>query len=136
MTDSAPPISGYDAHMGLRLIELSASRAVGEIEISDFHLQPLGLVHGGVYAGMVETLASYGASVWAHENGMFGSVGLLNSTDFLRATRNGVLRGVAVSVHQGRNQQIWQVEITRADDGKVAARGQVRLQNVASPPGA
>jgi 1,4-dihydroxy-2-naphthoyl-CoA hydrolase len=33
-------------------------------------------------------------------------------------------------VHLGRSQQLWQVEIRRADDGKAVARGQVRLQAI------
>ncbi|TMF12738.1 MAG: PaaI family thioesterase, partial [Chloroflexi bacterium] len=33
-------------------------------------------------------------------------------------------------IHQGATQQLWQVIISKADDGKVLARGQVRLQNV------
>ena len=39
---------------------------------------------------------------------------------------------VAEPVQQGRSQQLWQVHLTR-DDGKLVARGQVRLQNVPLP---
>jgi hypothetical protein len=37
---------------------------------------------------------------------------------------------VAEPIQQGRTQQLWQVVITRAQDGKAVARGQVRLQNI------
>jgi acyl-coenzyme A thioesterase PaaI-like protein len=40
---------------------------------------------------------------------------------------------VAEAVHQGRTQQLWQVELRRPDDGKLVARGQVRLQNIDGP---
>jgi acyl-coenzyme A thioesterase PaaI-like protein len=40
---------------------------------------------------------------------------------------------VAEPVMQGKSQQLWQVIITRAEDGKEVARGQVRLQNVPLP---
>ena len=123
---------GFESILGLRVIDVSASKAVGEIEIVGHHLQPYGMVHGGVFSSMVETLASYGAALWASDQGWFGAVGISNATDFLRATRTGTLRGEAVPVHQGRTQQIWQVVITRSGDEKVAARGQVRLQNVHS----
>jgi acyl-coenzyme A thioesterase PaaI-like protein len=61
---------------------------------------------------------------------MAGAVGLTNKTDFIRATSDGVLIGKATPIHRGRTQQLWQVDITRESDGKLAAQGQVRLQNV------
>lgn len=120
----------YVGHTKLELTESSGDRAVGRIEIEDIHHQPYGVVHGGVYSMMVETLASTGAAFWAMEQGMAGAMGLSNTTDFIRATRDGVLIGVATPIHRGRNQQIWEVSITREHDGKLAAHGQVRLQNI------
>lgn len=120
----------YVDHTKLELTEASADRAEGLIVIEDIHHQPYGVVHGGVYTTMVETLASTGAACWAIENGMAGAMGLSNTTDFLRATRSGTLRGVATPIHRGRNQQVWEVSITRESDGKLAAHGQVRLQNI------
>ena len=59
-------------------------------------------------------------------------MGVANSTDFLRPHREGRLRVVATPIQQGRTQQLWQVEISRPEDGKLVARGQVRLQNIAA----
>ena len=63
---------------------------------------------------------------------MAGSVGLSNSTDFLRSHREGRLDATATPIHRGRSQQLWLVEITRASDGKTVARGQLRTYNLAS----
>lgn len=120
----------YVSHSGLDLTDASADSAAGRIEIADYHQQPYGVVHGGVYCMMIETLASTGAALWAMENGMAGAVGLSNKTDFIRATTDGVIVGVATPIHRGRTQQLWQVDITRETDGKLVAQGQVRLQNV------
>ena len=57
------------------------------------------------------------------------AVGVSNTTDFLRPHRTGRLQVEATAIQQGRTPQLWQVEIRR-DDGKLVARGQVRLQNV------
>jgi uncharacterized protein (TIGR00369 family) len=126
------PQSGYEVANGLRIVAAGPDQATGEIDIDDRHRQPYGIVHGGVYCGLVETLASYGAALWAAEQGMFGAVGVSNTTDFIRATRDGTLRGDATPIHRGRSQQLWQVEVTRVGDGKLVARGQVRLHNVTS----
>lgn len=120
----------YVAHTGLELTDASTEHAEGRIEINENHHQPYGVVHGGVYCTMVETLASTGAALWAMDQGMAGAMGLSNKTDFLKATTEGVLLGRATPIHRGRTQQLWQVNITRESDGRLVAQGQVRLQNV------
>ena len=99
----------------------------GRLAIRPELQQPYGIVHGGVYCTMVETLASHAAALRAMGNGDI-VVGVSNTTDFLRATREGVLEAITEAVHVGRTQHLWQVRIWREADGKVVARGQVRLQ--------
>jgi len=120
----------YVDHSGLELTDASVDHCEGRIEINENHHQPYGVVHGGVYCMMIETLASTGAALWAMDRGMGGAVGLSNKTDFIRATKDGVLLGRATPIHRGRTQQLWQVDVTRESDGKLVAQGQVRLQNV------
>lgn len=121
----------FVTHTAIDIVEAEPSRVEGHIEIAEHHLQPYGLVHGGVWCTLVETLASTGAALWAMEQGMVGSVGIHNATDFIRSMRReGVAEGVATPVHRGRSQQLWLVEVTRRSDAKPVARGQVRLQNV------
>ncbi|MGH8946109.1 MAG: PaaI family thioesterase [Acidimicrobiia bacterium] len=120
----------YVGHTGIEVTDASADHAEGRLEINENHHQPYGVVHGGVYCTMIETLASAGAALWAMDHGIAGAVGVSNKTDFLRATSDGVLLGRATPIHRGRTQQLWQVDIVREDDGKLVAQGQVRLQNV------
>lgn len=122
----------YVSHTGIELTSATADLAEGRLELNENHHQPYGVVHGGVYCTMVETLASTGAAIWAVDQGMAGAVGISNKTDFLRATTGGVLIGRAMPIHRGRTQQLWQVDLTRHEDGKLAAHGEVRLQNVTS----
>ncbi len=129
MDDLHPGIN-YVNHSNIEITEVGPDRAVGQIALAPHHNQPYGVVHGGVYCTLVETLASTGAAMWALDQGMAGCVGVHNATDFLRSTREGVLVGEATPIHRGRTQQLWQVEVTRQGDGKLMARGQVRLQNL------
>jgi uncharacterized protein (TIGR00369 family) len=119
----------FVAASGLVLAEVSGSRVVGHVDLGRQHHTPWGVVHGGLYATVVETAASIGASVAASERSEF-AVGLNNSTDFLRSAREGRADVVAEPIMQGRTQQLWQVTISRHEDGKALARGTVRLQNV------
>jgi uncharacterized protein (TIGR00369 family) len=66
------------------------------------------------------------------DRGQF-AVGVNNNTDFVRPMTTGRLDVVAEPIQQGRTLQLWQVVLTRSDDGKLVARGQVRLQNVSLP---
>jgi 1,4-dihydroxy-2-naphthoyl-CoA hydrolase len=101
------------------------------LEIHDKLLQPWGVVHGGVYCSMIESLASVSGHIWLNENGGGTVVGVNNNTDFLRAIRSGTVTAVSTPIHRGRRQQLWQITITD-DDNRLVARGQVRLQNL--PP--
>ena len=120
----------FDSWLGLVLEDVSGDRVTAHLELADRHMQPYGILHGGVYCSIVESLASVGGAQWAMERGMLGVVGVHNATDFLRSARGGVIAGVATPVHRGRTQQLWIVEIAVADSDRALARGQVRLQNI------
>jgi 1,4-dihydroxy-2-naphthoyl-CoA hydrolase len=109
--------------------ELSLDRVTAHLEVDDRHHQPYGIVHGGVWCAVVETMASIGAALHAVAEGKV-VVGVSNSTDFLRAHREGRVEVEGRPIHLGRSQQLWQVVITRSSDGKPVARGQVRLQAI------
>jgi 1,4-dihydroxy-2-naphthoyl-CoA hydrolase len=120
---------GFDNELGLNYVELSPEGVRAELEVRDQLLQPWGIVHGGVYCSIVESLASISAHLWLSENGGGIVVGVNNNTDFLRAIRSGTVHAASTPVHRGRLQQLWQVTITDETD-RVVARGQVRLQNL------
>ena len=129
------PQTGWDTALGIRVEELTPSRVVAFVDIDERHQQPYGIVHGGVWASVVESVASHGAALAARElTGQMAVVGIANSTDFLRPHRTGRVRAIGTPVFTGRTQQVWLVEIERASDGKMVARGQLRLQNLANPP--
>ena len=124
--------SAFVAATGLQLTEVSGTRVAGHIDVGAQHHTPWGVVHGGVYCTVIESAASIGASTAVTSRGQF-SVGVNNSTDFLRPMTAGRLDVVAEPVQQGRTLQLWLVTLTRSEDGKLVARGQVRLQNVPLP---
>jgi len=132
-----PPVdlnaaSAFVAATGFQITEASGTRVTGHVDLGPEHHTPWGVVHGGVYCTIVEGAASVGASTAVAERGQF-SVGVNNSTDFLRPMTAGRLEVLAEPIQQGRTLQLWLVTLTRAEDGKLVARGQVRLQNVPLP---
>jgi uncharacterized protein (TIGR00369 family) len=115
--------------------EITATRVSGTAAADQRHHQPWGIVHGGLYTAVIETVATTGALEAVKDRGQ-QAVGVSNTTDFLRPHRIGRLEVVAVPILQGRTQQLWQIEIRRPEDDKLVARGHVRLQNIDAPPGA
>lgn len=117
--------AGFDATLGVRFLEASAERVVVEYTVGPQHLQPYGIVHGGVHAGLVETVCSVGAGLAASARGQ-GVVGLENHTSFIHAVRGGVVRVTALPLTRGRRVQVWEA---RAEDeaGRLVSTGRVRL---------
>ena len=119
----------FDSELGLQFTELTPDGARAQLEVTPKLLQPMGLVHGGVYCSMIESMASVAAFVWRSAHGGGNVVGVNNNTDFLRSINSGMVYGTAEPIHRGRSQQLWLVTITD-DNDRVVARGQVRLQNL------
>ena len=115
--------SGWVKEMGITILEATRDRVTCEWEVSDKHHQGYGIVHGGVHAGVVETLASIGAALAAHPNRV---VGLENNTSFIRAVRQGRLHAAATPLTRGRRSQVWEASIWDAQERLVAV-GRVRL---------
>jgi uncharacterized protein (TIGR00369 family) len=114
-------------HVGIQLTEVGPDLVTATWVAGEHLHQPFGLVNGGAHCTVVETLASIGAATWFGDRGTV--VGVNNSTDFYRGVRDGELTSRATPVHRGRSQQVWVVE-THDAEGRLVARGQVRLQNL------
>jgi uncharacterized protein (TIGR00369 family) len=121
------------ALLDIRLDVVEPTRVTGTVAADARHHQPWGVVHGGLYTSAIETFATIGAYEAVKDSGQ-RAVGVNNVCDFVRPHENGRLNVVATAIHQGRGQQLWQVEMRRPDDDKLIARGQVRLQNIPGPP--
>lgn len=133
VVDHAPLLNGmrkgFDAAMAYEYVRATLDEVVAELTIDAQHLQQYGLVHGGVYSGLIEVTCSAGAAMNAMARGQKGSVGLENATSFLRATKQGTLRCTAVPIVRGRRTQVWEATV-RDEHGRAVATGRVRLMNL------
>src|SRR5579862_7897436 len=101
---------GWNTAMDLRFVRVTADECVAEVTIGPQHLQPYGIVHGGVHTGIIEAACSTGAAVVAMARGQT-VVGLENSTSFISAARAGVIRVTATPVTRGRRTQVWEARV-------------------------
>jgi 1,4-dihydroxy-2-naphthoyl-CoA hydrolase len=121
-------VPGLDGVLGVEHVELTPDKVVVRFTITDRHLQPFGIPHGGIYCAVHESTASMAGQIWLGTKGVV--VGTNNSTDFLRQARNGdTITTTATPIHRGRSQQLWHLDSTN-QEGKLIAQGQVRLANL------
>lgn len=117
---------GWLHAMAINITHATQDEVRAELTVGPEHLQGYGIVHGGVHSGLIESLASIGAALYALPRGQ-SVVGLENSTSFIRAVRAGaVLHAVATPVTRGRKTQVWEARVLD-DDEKIVATGRVRL---------
>jgi uncharacterized protein (TIGR00369 family) len=116
---------GFDRLYGLEITEISGATVRGRVPVRDEIKQPAGLVHGGVYAAMAESLATNGTAVTVYPDGNT-AVGLSNLTSFLRPITSGFINGVAHARHRGRSTWVWEVELTD-DDGRLCVLTRVTV---------
>jgi len=127
--DPKPDEAPFDRELGLAYTDLGPDGVRAQLEVKPSLTQPMGIVHGGVWCAMVESMASVSAYLWLSQNGGGNVVGVNNNTDFLRAITEGTAYGVSEPIHRGRSQQLWLVTI-RDSRERLIARGHVRLQNL------
>lgn len=120
-----PATTGFGKHLGLEFLSASASEVRVKMDVGDQHLQPMGIVHGGVYCALVETVCSVGGHLYATSIGKL-VVGVDNSSSFLRAVRSGTLEATGRPISQGRRTQLWEATV-KDQDGRTVASGRVRL---------
>ena len=114
----------FDGLMNHKMIKIEKNYVETEIEINKTHLQPFGLVHGGVYSAMAESAISYAATI--SQEGMWAGVN--NNTDFIASATEGVLVLKAQPIKSGKRSQLWHAEIF--NNNKLCARSTVRLTNL------
>ena len=130
MTDAipgvvVPPQEGFGGLIGLVTDEVGESSARGHLVVRREVMQPWGVVHGGVYAAIAETLASWATAKAVSAEGQT-AMGLSNHTSFLRPLGGGTIHALATRRHRGRTTWVWDVDMTD-DEGRLCATSRVTV---------
>jgi uncharacterized protein (TIGR00369 family) len=129
-------MQGFDRLYGLELLSVSDTEVTGRVAVREEVKQPAGLVHGGVYASIAESLASLATHLAVAPHGEM-AMGLSNSTSFLRPVTEGVVNAVGRRLHRGRTTWVWDVTFTDALDRTCAVtRMTIAVRPAPGAPGA
>jgi 1,4-dihydroxy-2-naphthoyl-CoA hydrolase len=107
-------LGGFDALYGLEILSLGEGEATARVAVRDEVKQPAGLVHGGVYAAIAESLTA-AATTQAVGDAM-AARGISSQTSFLRPILQGTIHATARRRHRGRTTWVWEVDITDDED--------------------
>ena len=120
-----PTAGTLDDVLGFELLEANGERCRARCAAERRVQQPMGLVHGGTYAALAETMVSWATVVAVGPEGNL-AVGQSNSTSFLRPVTSGYVHAEGTPRHRGRTTWIWDVEFTD-DEGRLCAMSRVVL---------
>jgi 1,4-dihydroxy-2-naphthoyl-CoA hydrolase len=120
-----PSVAGLDEVLGLEFLGGDTNAAQGRMAVEDRVRQRFGIVHGGAYAMLAESVASLGTAIHTWDAGGV-PVGMSNDTSFLRPARRGSVHADAERLHGGRTIWVWQVRLSD-DDGRLCAASRVTL---------
>jgi 1,4-dihydroxy-2-naphthoyl-CoA hydrolase len=126
--------TGFDGLYGLEVTELSPERVAGSVAVRDELKQPAGLVHGGVYAAIAESLASIATAIAVGPDRKL-AMGLSNQTSFLRPITEGTIHAIGIRKHRGRSTWVWEVEMSD-DRGRLCVLTRMTVAVRDAPPDA
>jgi uncharacterized protein (TIGR00369 family) len=110
--------------MGIQILELSAERAVATMPVEG-NTQPIGLLHGGAYLVLGETLGSFAANVWAHPGGH--AVGIEISASHTKSATKGTVTGTATALSLGKTLTVHEIVVTNEAGERLST---VRITNL------
>ncbi|WP_438312029.1 hotdog fold thioesterase [Sporosarcina sp. FA9] len=104
--------------LGIKVIELSAERAVATMPVHAATHQPFGLLHGGASVALAETIAS--VATWNlvdQENEL--AVGLEINANHIRGKKDGIVTAIATPLHKGRTTMVWDIKIVDEEENLI-----------------
>jgi uncharacterized protein (TIGR00369 family) len=106
--------------LNTQVLSRTDDRIEARVEVTDALKQPLGLVHGGVFAALADQLTTGGSNR-----------AISNQTSFLRPITQGHVNATARRRHSGRTTAVWEVDISD-DEGRLCALVRITLARAPS----
>ncbi len=119
--------SPFPIHMAMKLDQIEFDRATIKLDLGNCHLQPFGIVHGGVLATLIDT-----ATFWAVFLRIPEDAGLVNvdlKLNYLKPVTNGQLTALGSSIKSGRSISYAEAKVLNAD-GELLAHGTSTLMTL------
>jgi uncharacterized protein (TIGR00369 family) len=110
--------SPYPDHMSMQLAAIALDRATIELRLKKCHLQPYGIVHGGVIATLIDT-----ATFWSVFMRLPEEDGLVNidlKLNYLKPVETGLLKAEGRAIRSGKSISYAEAKVWDAEGGLIA----------------
>jgi len=105
--------------LGMRIVEAGVDRIVAELEVRPELCTTGGILHGGAYMALADTLGALGTLMNMTEERRTATTD--SSTKFIGAARvHTTIIGECLPLHRGRTTMVWQTVI-RSAEGRICA---------------
>jgi 1,4-dihydroxy-2-naphthoyl-CoA hydrolase len=114
------------SHLGMQCTELGDDYLILSMPVDARTHQPMGVLHGGATAALIESVGSIGSALLLDLNA-FRPVGLELNVNHIRAVTKGRVEAKGTIVHAGKRTHIWQVDVREEESGKLVATGRLTV---------
>ncbi len=112
--------SPFPSHLRMKLDTISLDQATVKLETAQCHLQPFGIVHGGVMATLIDT-----ATFWSVFLRLPEDAGLVNidlKLNYLKSIASGVMAAEGRCIRAGRSINYAEASV-KDSEGNLIAHG-------------
>lgn len=112
--------------LGIECVELGDDYLVATMPVDHRTHQPMGLLHGGASAALIETIGSMG-SVLLIDTEKQAPVGLEINANHVGGLKSGSVKAIGKVVHGGSRTHVWQVDIFDEATDKLICTGRLTV---------
>jgi acyl-CoA thioesterase len=105
----------FALHAGIELLEVSSGGAKVKMNVQPFHINGVGLVHGGALFTLADF--AFAAAANSHEE---TAVAINASISYLKGVKAGTLYAAAEELSNSRKISVYSIKITDEKDNLVA----------------
>jgi len=115
--------------LGIKCIEIGDDYVVSTMPVDHRTHQPMGLLHGGASAALIESIGSVGSTLLLDLSKEF-PVGLEVNANHVSAVKSGMVKAIGKIVHAGKRTHLWQVDIFDMETDKLVCTGRLTIMIV------
>jgi 1,4-dihydroxy-2-naphthoyl-CoA hydrolase len=115
--------------LDMKCVEVGEDYIVATMPVDHRTHQPMGLLHGGASAALIESIGSMGSSLILDLQKEV-PVGVEINANHVGGLKSGLVRGVGKIVHAGKRTHVWQVDIFDDASNKLICTGRLTVMVV------
>jgi 1,4-dihydroxy-2-naphthoyl-CoA hydrolase len=97
--------------LGIEFTEVTSEYLVAKMPVDHRTTQTLGVVNGGAFCALAETVGSMAANLCIDRT-QYVALGLDINANHIRSAGSGWVHGKASPLHIGKSTQVWEIKIT------------------------